>query len=379
MNFVIRAVVALSFFTNIFAMETKEPVLQKLQQSLGLLQSKLGQLSMHLQQKLPIVYSPDYNISFYGLEYLHPFDSKKYGKVFQFLLDHAGMKKEQFVVPTMITDQELLRVHTEEYLKTLEKSAVVAGIAQLGALAWLPNSQVQKHLLNPMRLATEGTIQAAELALKYGWAINLSGGYHHAKANSGGGFCFFADIPLAIYKVLDKKKAELSPDAFKQYKVLIVDLDAHQGNGNEDICGKGEYKENIDIFDIFNEQNYPHDEAAKAFITYKNPVKSGIKDAEYLGILETELPKALEKTKPKLIIYNAGTDIFENDPIGGMKISAAGIIKRDEIVFTLAHKHKIPIVMVLSGGYTKQSADIIGKSIHNFLSKVLKVSGITSV
>ena len=105
-------------------------------------------------------------------------------------------------------------------------SANIALIAEVMMAALLPNGILQKHLLEPIRYATGGTILGCGLAIERGWAINLSGGYHHAKADSGGGFCFFADVPIAVRKMWDDH-----PDR----KVLIVDLDAHQGNGNASI------------------------------------------------------------------------------------------------------------------------------------------------
>jgi len=323
-------------------------------------------------KKLPIVFHEKYDISFYGLEKLHPFDSKKYGKAFEYLKTHAGIKESQVFVPDLVTHDELLKVHTERYLESLGESATVASIAEMPVLGWVPgclhNMLLQDCLLTPMKYATKGTVMAAELALKHGWAINLSGGYHHAKEDSGGGFCFFADIPLAIYQVLDNHP-EIS-------KVLIVDLDAHQGNGHASICGQGRYEDKVDIFDVFNEQIYPHDTAAKKFITYKHPVKSGIKDKAYLKIIREELPEAIEESEPNLIVYNAGTDPLDGDPLGRMEISEKGMIKRDELVFKCAREKNIPIVMVLSGGYTKQSARLIGKSCHNILSNVLEIPGI---
>lgn len=328
--------------------------------------------------KLPIVFHPKYDISFYGVEKLHPFDSKKYGKAFQYLKDNAGITDEQVVQPDMITEVELLQVHSQDYLDTLDQPTTVAEIAEMPILGYVPQCLqrclLQNCLLVPMKYATKGTILAAELAIKKGWAINLSGGYHHAKADSGGGFCFFADIPLAIYYILDN---------YDISKVLIVDLDAHQGNGHESVCGEGKYSDSIDIFDMYNGQIYPNDKAAQKFITYKHPVKSGIRDKEYLGLLRTKLPEAIEKSKPDILVYNAGTDPLAGDPLGRMNISEKGMIERDEIVFRAAghgdaerEEPPIPVVMVLSGGYTKQSARLIGKSTHNILSNVLQVRGI---
>src|SRR5262249_8622416 len=148
--------------------------------------------------------------------------------------------KERFHVPSIISEQDLLTVHTREYLDSLSLSSTIANIAEIGMLASIPNFILQRYVLNAMKLATGGTVMGAQLALQDGWAINLSGGYHHAKKECGGGFCVYADIPLAISKVLEKHP---------EYNVMIVDLDAHQGNGHESFF-KDEKR--VAIFDIYN-------------------------------------------------------------------------------------------------------------------------------
>lgn len=313
-----------------------------------------------IENKLPIIFHPDYDISLLGLEKLHPFDSCKYGKVAEYLAQH-GICKTRFYEPKKITDQELTQVHSQAYLDSLKDSSVVARITEIGLLSYVPHFLVKRTLLNAMKLATGGTVLGADLALKEGWAINLSGGYHHAKAQNGEGFCVYADIPLAVKKVLEKH-----PD----FKIMVIDLDAHQGNGHES-CLKDEKR--VTIFDIYNKDVYPHDIEAQKRIDFNYPVPAGITDEPYLSLVSTYVPQALDQVQPNLIIYNAGTDIFGEDPLGRMRISEQGIIKRDELVFTYAKERNIPILMVLSGGYTQKSASIIGKSIHHVLTNVLNV------
>jgi histone deacetylase 11 len=221
-----------------------------------------------------------------------------------------------------------------------------------------------------MKLATSGTILACQLALEQGWSINLSGGYHHAKPDRGEGFCVFADIPLAIRKL---------PETIS--KVLIVDLDAHQGNGFQTIFasigqseqGRSEVeysdRPEIAVLDIYNKNVYPNDTFAKKFIRFNGAISSGTSDAEYFDILQNLLPSALQDHRPQIVIYNAGTDIFEEDPLGGLSITREGIIRRDEFVFKSCRDLNIPIAMVLSGGYTSASAEIISSSIINLHDK----------
>jgi histone deacetylase 11 len=206
-----------------------------------------------------------------------------------------------------------------------------------------------------MRLATGGTILGVHLALRYGWAINLSGGYHHAKSGEGEGFCVFADVPIAL-KIIWKEKPEL--------KVLIVDLDAHQGNGNSSILAK---EPCVSILDMFNASIFPHDLEAEKFVKYRIALKNRTNTLGYLDSLRKWLPIAIENEQPNLIIYNAGTDIYPADPLGSLSVSEEGIIERDNYVFDEAMERNIPILMVLSGGYHKNSGRIIAKSIEAFL------------
>jgi len=306
---------------------------------------------------VPIVFHKKYDISFMGMEKLHPFDTKKYGKVANHLQQTCNIAPECFYQPEKASDADLELVHTSKYLATLKSSRTVATIAEVAPLAFLPNAFLQHSMLASMRYATAGTVLGAQLAMSSGWAINLAGGYHHAKANNGEGFCFFADIPLAI-----KKLRETNSDL----KVLIVDLDAHQGNGLAAILGEDKLTY---IFDMYSGNNYPRDRAMYKYIDFNFPLVDYIKDLAYLNLLKSELPKAIEAVKPDLIIYNAGTDIFERDPLGKMKVTKQGIIERDAFVFGQALAIKTPILMVLSGGYSKESADIVGTSIENILKQ----------
>jgi histone deacetylase 11 len=317
---------------------------------------------MLTEEKLPIVYSDKYNISFNGLEKLHPFDSKKYGRVFEMLSERIGFTRTNVHEPIAITDEELIEIHQPEYLASLKNSSTVAEIAEVDILGMLPNSILQSGLLTPMRFATAGTLMGADLALKHGWAINLSGGYHHAKRDSGSGFCFFADIPLAVMKLRKAKPG---------IKVLIIDLDAHQGNGISDSL---QLFSDVSILDVYNCEIYPNDIAAEKCIHFPCPILGGIEDADYLSLVGRVVPEAMVASEADFVIYNAGTDIYQDDPLGAMGVSREGIIKRDEIVFANAIDRDTPILMLLSGGYTKTSASIIADSIENLMTRVISVS-----
>jgi len=314
---------------------------------------------------IPIVYHKNYNITFGPftklISLVHPFDTSKYGKIFDHLTKTMKLKKHRFHTPTCkISDEKLLTVHTQAYLDSLKQSSTIARVAEVPA-EWVPNSWLQSLLLNPVKWATQGTIQAGLLALEHDWAINLAGGYHHAKKTGGQGFCFFADIILAIKEILK---------VFPDYNFLIVDLDAHQGNGHESYRRTDEQiRDHVDIFDMYNGWVYPRDLQEKPYITYDVPVGSGITSQNYLSKLKQELPKAFKKKNYDFIVYVAGTDIYEEDRLGRMNVSKQAIIERDEFVFQQAFDNKAQILMLPAGGYTKESHAIVSQSIENLITK----------
>lgn len=143
-------------------------------------------------------------------------------------------------------------------------------------------------------------------------------------------------------------------------------MDAHQGNGHERDLANDPDKF---ILDMYNKEIYPHDTPAKRAIDLAVEVRSGIDDAEYMQRLQAALRDALSRFRPDLIIYNAGTDCLDGDPLGCMCVSEQGVIDRDEAVFAMALQQSIPIVMLLSGGYQKSNAEVIAKSIRNLDAK----------
>ncbi|XP_044307880.1 histone deacetylase 11 isoform X3 [Varanus komodoensis] len=292
-----------------------------------------------------------------GLEKLHPFDAGKWGKVINFLKEAKLIADDVIVQAREATEEDLLVVHTRHYLNRLKWSFVVATITEIPPVLFMPNFLVQRKVLKPLRTQTGGTIMAGKLAIERGWAINIGGGFHHCSSEKGGGFCAYADISLAI-KFLFERIEGVS-------KATIIDLDAHQGNGHE-----RDFMEDrrVYIMDVYNRYIYPGDGFAKRAIRRKVELDWGTEDAEYLQKVRTHVEGALNEVKSDIIIYNAGTDILDGDPLGGLAISPQGIIERDEIVFRAARKHGIPILMVTSGGYQKRTARIIADSLLNLHS-----------
>ncbi|CAF1155745.1 unnamed protein product [Didymodactylos carnosus] len=287
----------------------------------------------------PIIYSSRYNIGFMKMEKLHPFDSGKWGKIIRFLKEGDMITDDTIVEPQEATDADLLVVHTTRYLSSLKWSINVARVLEVPPIAFLPNFLVRSRVLRPLRYQTGGTILAGKLALERGFAINVGGGFHHCSGDAGGGFCAYADITLLIHFLFNHY-----PEKIK--KVMIVDLDAHQGNGHErDFMTN----ENVFIIDMYNSRIYPHDESAKKAIDLKIELEHHTNDSTYLNLLEKHLEKSLDYFHPDF-----------------------GVATRDEIVFTnCIKKRQIPIVMCTSGGYQQTNARVIADSLFNLHKKEL--------
>ncbi|GIL45351.1 hypothetical protein Vafri_2603 [Volvox africanus] len=203
---------------------------------------------------------------------------------------------------------------------------------------------------------------ATGLALERGWAINLGGGMHHASASHGMGWCPFDDIVLAVRRV---RRA-----AGRRLVVLFIDMDAHQGNGVE--RDKLHLPvEDLHIIDFYNARIFPLDDEVKPAIDIAVELRSGAEDDEILGRLQAVLAVAATTLpRPDLVMYNAGTDVLAGDPLGRLGMSAAGVVQRDEIVWRWCRDvARAPVVMTLSGGYTRESAGVITASIQNLFEK----------
>lgn len=312
---------------------------------------------------ISLIYSENYNISFMGLEKLHPFDSKKYGRAMSVLYKRFGKALDKIVKSPEgeISQEDLLLVHGKAYLDSLKKSQSVAKVLELPALAYLPGSSVDKLVLSPMRWAVAGTVLASQEALKHQVAINLSGGYHHAAKHHGEGFCVYSDIGVAVAVL--KKQGLLKQNA----KIAIIDLDAHQGNGFERVFMDDK---NVFIFDMYNAEIYPQDTEAKKAITVDVPLDSGTGDKIYLSTLKKQLPVFFEKIRSvDLVFYNAGTDIYKKDPLGALNISKEAVFERDKYVIDQLYDRKLKSVMLLSGGYTKESYQLVADGVAYMLDK----------
>jgi histone deacetylase 11 len=339
------------------------------------------------RRRISITYRPEYNITAYGLERLHPFDAAKYGRVIALLhergiatskrssarssahdsevemISHAAAEDSQIPIvrAPVLPRSFLAEAHSAKYLASLHSALYLLKILEVPPVVLLPAVLTRWRVLSPMLFQCGGSCAAAELAvITQGAAINIGGGFHHASRAQGSGFCPFADITMIVNHV-----RAVFPEV---RRCLVVDLDAHQGNGHErDAIEDDE----MFVYDLFNETIFPGDMFAKKGIDFEHGVDYyDSDDLIYLELLRSSLPECIKATKPDLIIYNAGTDCLEGDPLGSMQVTADGIVERDRLVFDAALKRDtpIPLVMLLSGGYQMSNAGVIARSIENLVT-----------
>jgi acetoin utilization deacetylase AcuC-like enzyme len=267
----------------------------------------------------------------------HRFPVEKYGLTRR-LVEASGLfAPEDFIVPHAATDEELLRVHTPDYLDKLKAGALSESEVRRIGLPWSP------ELVERSRRSTGATIEACRAALDEGMAASLSGGTHHAFADCGEGFCVFNDAAVAVRAVQAERRAE---------RVVIIDLDVHQGNGTAKIF---EHDESVFTFSAHGAKNFP---ARKETSDLDVELPDGAGDAEYLAAVEQGTWEALHRARADLAIYLAGVDPFEGDRLGRMKVSKAGLARRNEIVFEACSALRLPVAVTMAGGYAHDVNDV---------------------
>jgi acetoin utilization deacetylase AcuC-like enzyme len=263
---------------------------------------------------------------------------EKYNLLPEQLLYEGTLSPENFFTPDPLADHWILTAHDSEYLgklvnQTLSKSEVRA----IGF-------PLSPELVRREIQIAGGSVQAAVFALTHGIGMNIAGGTHHAFTDRGEGFCLLNDLAITAKYLLENKLAN---------RVLIVDLDVHQGNGTAQIF-KG--SRNVFTLSIHGEKNYPH-RKEQSHCDIALPDKTG--DAAYLNILENSLPRIVEEFRPDFILYQCGVDVLESDQLGRMSLTLGGVKERDRLVLALAKKHQIPMTCCMGGGYSKKIKDII--------------------
>ena len=287
---------------------------------------------------LPVVNHEDY---FAKIGDDHKFPINKFGELANYLIKNKIVKK--FHKPYPCSEETLKRAHSEKYIKDIKnKTLDENGVKKIGFP--LVDSVVQRSLV-----ATGGTVLAAKLAISNRLACNTAGGSHHATFDSGAGYCVFNDVAVAAQYLLDRGLAK---------KILIVDLDVHQGNGNSDIFMNNK---SVFTFSIHSKSNYP---AKKSISDLDVELEDNIEDLEYTNSLKSCLDQ-LNKEKFDFVFYIAGVDVHFNDRLGKLKISDEGIKSRDEIVIENFFSKNIPLCGVLGGGYNKDFNKLV--ELHSYL------------
>lgn len=268
----------------------------------------------------------------------HRFPMEKYDLLPKQLLHEGTVDEEAFFSPDIINPAHVLAVHDKIYFENL-KALQIDKRAQ--RKSGFPHDE---RLILREQIIMEGTRKCAEYALEYGAAMNIAGGTHHAYTNRGEGFCLLNDQAIAAQWLLDEKKAS---------KILIIDLDVHQGNGTAEIFQNNNL---VFTFSMHGENNYPLKKEASDLDI---PLPDRIKDKEYLYLLEKHLDQILTKITPDFLFFQSGVDIIETDKLGRLGISIQGCRQRDEIVFRYAKELDVPIVASMGGGYSPEIKFII--------------------
>lgn len=277
---------------------------------------------------LYVAYNPVYS---HPLPEGHRFPMLKYELIPQQLLHEGTIGAHNLFTPHVCTDEIVLLTHTEEYLKRLKEQTLTT--REQRAIGF-----VQSPLLTERELViTRGTIDCCYAALQSGVALNVAGGTHHAFANRGEGFCLLNDFAVAANYLLSRNLAK---------KIIIIDLDVHQGNGTAKIF---ERDNRVYTFSMHGAHNYPFQ---KEQSDLDIALKDGTDDAIYLPLLQQTLKTLLNEVKPDFAFYLSGVDILETDKFGKLKVTLQGCKHRDEIVFSALNALHIPCAVAMGGGYS---------------------------
>ena len=297
----------------------------------------------------------------------HVFQSDKYKRVRDLLLQEGTAQEQDFLRPSPALEEDALLVHSHFYIDKLMEGTLTAR-EELQMEIPYSHEAVQSFLWH-----TGGTIVAAERALEDGVAINLGGGFHHAFPDHGEGFCMLHDVAIAIRKLQRSGRIR---------RAMTVDCDVHQGNGTAAIFAN-KSRQNADYLpsrggatlvetrrgtmleqaadDVFTlslhqENNYPLQKPPSS-IDVNLPDGTG--DDDYLAWLDNALSSAFRQFEPELICYIAGADPFREDQLGGLNLTIDGLRKRDELVFRTAWSRRIPVAVTFAGGYSKRFEDTV--------------------
>jgi acetoin utilization deacetylase AcuC-like enzyme len=255
--------------------------------------------------------------------------------------------REDFVQPKPASDQDILRVHTPEWVRKLKTGTLSASEVMLLEIPY------SRELVEAVWLGAGGSILAAQSALRDGFGANLGGGFHHAYPDHGEGFCAIHDVAVAIRR--------LQADGAIR-KAIVVDTDVHHGNGTAAI-----FRNDPSVFtiSIHQENNYP---AHKPPSTVDLNMADRVDDDEYLAALLPVVQAALDDFRPELLFYVGGADPFCEDQLGGLSLTKNGLKERDRRVFEEARRRGVPVATALAGGYAKHVEDTVRIHVNTILA-----------
>ncbi|SIT16363.1 histone deacetylase family protein [Belliella pelovolcani] len=284
---------------------------------------------------LKIAYSSIYS---HPLPDGHRFPMEKYDLLPEQLLYEGTVTASNFFEPQVLDEKWILNTHESSYFEKLRNLQLSKSeIRKTGF-------PLSKQLVDREIHIMHGSVQASLYALDYGIAMNIAGGTHHAFTDRGEAFCLLNDIAISANYLLENRLVK---------KILVVDLDVHQGYGTAEIF---QNQENVFTFSMHGASNYPmHKERSDLDIG----LPDGIGDDGYLKILNQNLEPLIDKVAPDFIIYQCGVDVLASDKLGRLGMSILGCKERDRIVLESAKRHQIPVMCCMGGGYSPKIADII--------------------
>lgn len=308
-----------------------------------------------------LVYSPDYYLPIGA----HVFPAEKYKRIHDRLLELGIAQAEDFIAPQPASDQDILLVHTPQYVQKLKNGNLSAREELEMEIPYSP------ELVGAFWLAAGGSMVAADRALKDGVCINIGGGFHHAFPDHGEGFCMIHDVAIAIRRMQRDEKIRTA---------MTVDCDVHQGNGTAAIFAgtrvpndplpsvsastlnarpakmRNAHAGDVFTISLHQENNYP---AFKPPSSIDVDLPDEIGDDEYLAWLDNALSSGLRQFEPDLLCYVAGADPYREDQLGGLSLTIDGLKRRDELLFRVGHARGIPVMVTLAGGYARRVDDTV--------------------
>lgn len=291
---------------------------------------------------LKIAYDPIYA---HPLPEGHRFPMMKYELIPEQLLYEGIITEENLFSPQPVAEETILLTHDADYWHRMKHLQLTE--KEMRAIGFPLSAQL---VAREIRIC-QGTIDCAVYAMQYGAALNVAGGTHHAFADKGEGFCLLNDFGVAANYLTRNNICK---------KILIVDLDVHQGNGTAAL-----FKERSDVytFSMHGQHNYPfHKEHSHLDIG----LKDGTDGETYLGILTETLPRLLGEVQPDMVFYLSGVDVLATDKFGKLKLTIDECRKRDEIVFSLCKQQGLPVAVAMGGGYSAEIKHIVTAHCNTF-------------